>query len=284
MDLPFKREKSSKDRAASPDGVWIKCPECSEILFRKEVEAQHWVCVKCEHHFRIGAADYVRVLVDPDSFEERFQNLSSLDPLKFRDTKRYADRLKEAVAAGEHDAVLTGVGSIDGERAVLGVMDFQFMGGSMGSVVGEKLARAAELALHERLPLIIVSCSGGARMQEGILSLMQLAKTSAQLARLSEEGLPFLSVMTHPTTGGVTASFAMLGDVILAEPKALIGFAGPRVVEQTINQELPKGFQRSEFLLQHGMVDRICSRRDLRATLAQLIRFFRDASARRARA
>lgn len=265
----------------SPDGIWVKCPDCSEILFRKEVERNQWVCVKCSHHFRIAADDYLALMVDEGTFDERFTNLSSLDPLKFKDSKRYPDRLRDAEAGGRKDAVVTGIGRIAGESACVAVMDFNFMGGSMGSVVGEKLARLTEVAIQEELPLIIVSCSGGARMQEGILSLMQLAKTSVQLARLGERGLPFISVMTHPTTGGVTASFAMLGDVILAEPKALIGFAGPRVIEQTIQQELPKGFQRSEFLLEHGMVDQIVSRKDLKSSLAQFIRFFRDARAAR---
>ncbi|MBK8230005.1 MAG: acetyl-CoA carboxylase carboxyltransferase subunit beta [Candidatus Eisenbacteria bacterium] len=265
----------------SPDGIWVKCPDCSEILFRKEVERNQWVCVKCSHHFRISADDYLALMVDEGTFDERFTNLSSLDPLKFKDSKRYPDRLRDAEAGGRKDAVVTGIGRVAGEPACVAVMDFNFMGGSMGSVVGEKLARLTEVAIQEELPLIIVSCSGGARMQEGILSLMQLAKTSVQLARLGERGLPFISVMTHPTTGGVTASFAMLGDVILAEPKALIGFAGPRVIEQTIQQELPKGFQRSEFLLEHGMVDQIVSRKDLKSSLAQFIRFFRDARAAR---
>ncbi len=285
MASPFNLKKESTKGASkkdSTDGIWIKCPDCSEILFRKEVERNQWVCVKCSHHFRISADDYLHLMIDEGSFDERFTRLSSLDPLRFKDSKRYPDRLREAEAGGRKDAVVTGLGTIEGETACVAVMDFNFMAGSMGSVVGEKIARLTEIAIQEEHPLIIVSCSGGARMQEGILSLMQLAKTSVQLARLAEKKLPFISIMTHPTTGGVTASFAMLGDVILAEPKALIGFAGPRVIEQTIQQELPKGFQRSEFLLDHGMVDQIVSRKDLKQTLARLIRFFRDARLNRA--
>ncbi len=281
MASAFERAKevvTGGARRESVDGVWIKCPECSEILFRKEVEQNQWVCVKCSHHFRINADDYVKVLVDPDSFEERFGDIRSVDPLDFKDSKRYRDRLKTAGDAARRDAVLTGVATIQSHPLALAVMEFAFMGGSMGSVVGEKLARLAGLAHDEELPLVIVSCSGGARMQEGILSLMQMAKTSAQLARLAERGIPYISVLTDPTTGGVTASFAMLGDIILAEPKALIGFAGPRVIEQTIQQELPKGFQRAEFQRDHGMVDRIVSRKELRATLSQILRFFREAS------
>ncbi len=264
-----------------PDGIWVKCPECGEILYRKEVAHNQWVCVRCSHHFRISAQEYIEALVDPGSFEESFQGITSLDPLRFRDSMRYADRVKAAMAGGKKEAVVTGRARIEGNDVCLAVMDFSFLGGSMASAVGEKISRLAEMALQLELPLIIVSSSGGARMQEGILSLMQMAKTSAQLARLAERGLPYIAIMAHPTTGGVTASFASLGDVILAEPKALIGFAGPRVIEQTIKQELPPGFQRAEFLLEHGMVDAIVSRLDLRPTLSSLIRFFNDARASR---
>jgi acetyl-CoA carboxylase carboxyl transferase subunit beta len=265
----------------TPDGIWVKCPECAEILYRKEVERNQWVCLRCSHHFRISASDYISLLIDPDTWEEHFAEVTSLDPLRFKDTSRYSDRVKAAKAKGSNEAVVTGHGLIEGQEVCLAVMDFGFLGGSMASAVGEKLSRLTELAIQGEHALIIVSSSGGARMQEGILSLMQMAKTSVQLARLGEKGLPFISVMTHPTTGGVTASFASLGDVILAEPKALIGFAGPRVIEQTIKQELPEGFQRSEFLLDHGMIDKIVSRQELRSTLATLIRFFSDARAGR---
>jgi len=275
----FGNKKESEGPAPKrdvPDGIWVKCPDCGEILYRKEVERNQWVCVRCTHHFRISAADYIQLLVDPDSFEEFFSEIASLDPLRFKDSQRYADRLKAALAKGGKEAVVTGKARIEGLEACLAVMDFSFLGGSMASAVGEKLARLTETAIQAELPLIIVASSGGARMQEGILSLMQMAKTSVQLARLKEKGLPFISVMTHPTTGGVTASFASLGDVILAEPKALIGFAGPRVIEQTIKQELPEGFQRSEFLLDHGMIDKIVSRKELKPTLASLLRYFND--------
>jgi acetyl-CoA carboxylase carboxyl transferase subunit beta len=264
-----------------PDGIWIKCPDCGEILYRKEVERNQWVCLRCSHHFRISATEYIRLLVDPNTFEEFFSDITSLDPLGFKDSMRYTDRIKAAMATGRKEAVVTGRARIEGNDVCLAVMDFSFLGGSMASAVGEKLARLTEMAIQGEMPLIIVSSSGGARMQEGVLSLMQMAKTSAQLARLAEKGLPYISIMTHPTTGGVTASFASLGDVILAEPKALIGFAGPRVIEQTIKQELPAGFQRAEFLLDHGMVDALVSRRELRSTMSILIRFFNDARARR---
>jgi acetyl-CoA carboxylase carboxyl transferase subunit beta len=264
-----------------PDGIWVKCPDCGEILYRKEVERNQWTCVRCSHHFRISALDYVQLLVDAGTFEEYFGEISSVDPLKFKDSARYIDRIKAAQEKGGKEAVLTGRARIEGFEVCLAVMDFSFLGGSMASAVGEKLSRLTEMAIQSELPLLIVSSSGGARMQEGILSLMQMAKTSVQLARLAERGLPYISIMTHPTTGGVTASFASLGDVILAEPKALIGFAGPRVIEQTIKQELPAGFQRAEFLLDHGMVDKIVSRRELRPTLAALIRFFNEARASR---
>ncbi|MCA9728032.1 MAG: acetyl-CoA carboxylase carboxyltransferase subunit beta [Candidatus Eisenbacteria bacterium] len=268
----------STKRREMPDGIWLKCPDCGEILYRKEVVRNRWVCPKCSHHFRISADDYIELLVDPGSFEEYFQDIAPVDALGFRDTAKYSDRLRNAQNGNRgREAVRTGRALIEQNEVCLAVMDFSFLGGSMGSVVGEKLARLTQTALEGELPLLIVSCSGGARMQEGILSLMQMAKTAAQLARLAERGLPFISILTHPTTGGVSASFATLGDVILAEPKALVGFAGPRVIEQTIQQELPPGFQRSEFLLEHGMIDRIVARNELRSTLSQLIRFFNDA-------
>jgi len=260
-----------------PDNIWTKCDGCGEIIYRRELERNLFVCQKCGHHFRIPARTVMRFLIDPDTFEERFSNITSTDPLEFRDSKKYVDRLKSArQSSGATEAVLCGKGAIEGHPVAIGLMDFSFLGGSMASAVGERLARLMKLALAERTPLIIVSSSGGARMQEGILSLMQMAKTSALLARLADAGVPYISVLTHPTTGGVTASFASLGDIILAEPKALIGFAGPRVIEQTINQELPPGFQRSEFLLDHGFVDRIVPRAEMRATLAQILGYFAD--------
>ncbi len=257
------------------EGLWIKCDSCKEIVYRAEVERAGRVCPRCGYPFRISARDRIALLTDEGSFEERDVGVTSRDPLEFRDTKRYTDRLKAArKSTGLEEAVLTGTARVGGCPVVLGVLEFSFLGGSMASVVGEKLTRAAELALQKRMPLIIVSASGGARMQEGILSLMQMAKTSAALARLAEEGVPYISLLTDPTTGGVTASFAMLGDIVLAEPRALIGFAGPRVIAETIRQPLPEGFQRSEFLLQHGQLDLVVERRELRETLRRILRFF----------
>jgi acetyl-CoA carboxylase carboxyl transferase subunit beta len=259
------------------EGLWIKCDSCKEIVYRAEVERGGRVCPKCRYPFRIGARERIALLTDAGTFEERQTGLTSVDPLNFKDSKRYRDRVKTArQKTSLEEAVVTGVARIGGFPTVLCVFDFGYLGGSMGSVVGEKLARAIELAVDKHLPVIIVAASGGARMQEGILSLMQMAKTSAALARLAEAGLPYLSVLTDPTTGGVTASFAMLGDVILAEPRALIGFAGPRVIAETIRQPLPDGFQRSEFLLEHGQLDLVVERRDLKDTLRRLLAFFAD--------
>jgi acetyl-CoA carboxylase carboxyl transferase subunit beta len=259
------------------EGLWIKCDSCKEIIYRAEVERAGRVCPKCHYPFRISARERIGLIADSGSFEERDAGLSTVDPLGFKDTKRYRERVRAAIQkTGVSDAVLCGVARIGGWPTVLCVFEFSFMGGSMGSVVGEKLTRAIELAIDKHLPVIIVSASGGARMQEGILSLMQMAKTSAALERLGAAGLPYVSVLTDPTTGGVTASFAMLGDVILAEPRALIGFAGPRVIAETIRQPLPDGFQRSEFLLAHGQLDDIVERRDLKATLGRLLAFFAD--------
>jgi acetyl-CoA carboxylase carboxyl transferase subunit beta len=264
-------------KVAIAEGLWIKCDSCKEIVYRAEVERAGRACPKCRYPFRIGARERIAMLVDAGSFEERDAELQSVDPLGFRDTRRYRDRLKAAQdKTGLREAVVTGLGRIGGWPAILAVFDFDFMGGSMASVVGEKLTRAIELAIQKRLPVVIVSASGGARMQEGILSLMQMAKIAGALERLAAERLPFLSVLTDPTTGGVTASFAMLGDVILAEPRALIGFAGPRVIAETIRQPLPEGFQRSEFLLEHGQVDLVVERRELRETLRRLLAFFAD--------
>ncbi|PYM19621.1 MAG: acetyl-CoA carboxylase carboxyl transferase subunit beta [Candidatus Rokuibacteriota bacterium] len=259
------------------EGLWIKCDSCKEIVYRAEVERAGRVCPKCRYPFRISSRERIGLLVDSGSFEEHQAALSSTDPLGFKDTKRYRDRLRAAKQkTSTEEAVVTGLARIGGYPAVLCVFEFGFLGGSMGSVVGEKLARGIELAIDKHLPVIIVAASGGARMQEGILSLMQMAKTSAALERLGRAKLPYLSVLTDPTTGGVTASFAMLGDVILAEPRALIGFAGPRVIAETIRQPLPEGFQRSEFLLDHGQLDMIVERRELKDTLRRLLAFFAD--------
>jgi acetyl-CoA carboxylase carboxyl transferase subunit beta len=263
----------SEQESRVPEGLWIKCTSCKEILYRKEVVQNLSVCPKCAFHFRISARERLEVLFDA-AWEEFDQGLVSADPLAFRDTKPYAARLKEGRAkTNSWDALVSAVGEMEGLRVVVAAMEYGFIGGSMGVVVGEKVTRAIERAEKERLPLVVVSCSGGARMMEGTLSLMQMAKISAALARLDEAGLPFVSLLTDPTTGGVTASYAMLGDLNVAEPGALIGFAGPRVIEQTIRQKLPEGFQRAEFLLEHGMLDLVVDRRELKKTLARCIRF-----------
>lgn len=276
----FRKEKKPKEavekQVAIPEGLWVKCDECKEIVYRKEVEQNLNVCPKCGYHFRLSARERFEMLFDDGEYKEFANTIHSGDPLEFRDTKRYRDRLKvyeQRVSKG--DAVLCAEGKIEGQPAVVCAMEYAFMGGSMGSVVGEKITMAIERAVEKREPVIIVSCSGGARMQEGILSLMQMAKISAALARLASEGLAYISVLTDPTTGGVTASYAMLGDLNIAEPKALIGFAGPRVIEQTIRQTLPEGFQRSEFLVEHGMVDLITPRAEMKPTIARFLRMFR---------
>jgi acetyl-CoA carboxylase carboxyl transferase subunit beta len=256
-----------------PEGLWIKCPSCTQVIYNKDLQASLQVCPKCAHHFRMTATERLRSLLD-GPWEEHDAGLSSLDPLAFTDTKPYRDRLRAGQAStGILDAVIVGSGALDGIPVVVAAMEYSFIGGSMGVVVGEKITRAVERGLASRQPVIIVSCSGGARMMEGALSLMQMAKVSAALARLDRAGIPFLSILTDPTTGGVTASFAMLGDLNIAEPKALIGFAGPRVIEQTIRQTLPDGFQRSEFLLAHGMIDMVVDRRELKGTVAKALRF-----------
>jgi acetyl-CoA carboxylase carboxyl transferase subunit beta len=255
-----------------PEGLWLRCPECGDMLFRKVVEEALHVCPKCQYHFRISAEQRVKILVDPGSFEEMFDDLEPADPLKFVDRKAYKDRLKaEQLKTGNRDAVLCGKAFIKGRPIMLAVMDGDFMMGSMGSVVGEKITRTIEAAMDDKLPLLISSCSGGARMQESTLSLMQMAKTSAALARFDDAGGLFISLLTDPTTGGVTASFAMLGDFIIAEPKAMIGFAGPRTIAATIRVELPEGFQRSEFLQEHGFIDFVVHRKDLRSEIARLV-------------
>ena len=270
----FRRKEEGEKRVKTPEGMWIKCGACLEIIYKPEVERNLNVCPKCNYHFRIPALERIRSVADEGTFQEFGEAVESDAMLVFTDTKKYADRLKEAKKkTGRREAVITGTARINGIEVVRGVLDFEFLGGSMGCVVGEKIAVAAEQALELRCPLIIFSASGGARMQEGTLSLMQMAKTSAALARLSEANLPFISVMTDPTTGGVAASFAMLGNIIISEPGALIGFAGPRVIEQTIKQKLPEGFQRAEFLLEHGMVDMIVERTKLKPTMTQILRF-----------
>jgi acetyl-CoA carboxylase carboxyl transferase subunit beta len=253
-------------------GLWAKCENCDEIIYRQELEKNLNVCPHCEHHLPWTARARLTSLLDPDSFEEFDKELEPQDPLGFTDTKKYKDRLKSTrKALGENDAFISGVGRIEGKPVSVGCFVFEFMGGSMGSVVGEKVTRVFERAHELKCPAIVFSASGGARMQEGIFSLMQMAKTSAAIARFRNVGKPYISVMLHPTTGGVAASFSWLGDVIIAEPKALIGFAGPRVIEQTIRQKLPEGFQRSEFLLEHGMIDTIVPRKEMRATLSKVL-------------
>jgi acetyl-CoA carboxylase carboxyl transferase subunit beta len=258
-----------------PDDIWTKCPECSAIIYTKELKRTLGVCTKCNYHFRLNARQRIPVISDRHSFIELDANLRPADPLQFKDTQKYKDRIKKAEKnSGSTEAVITGSARVLNVPVMLGVFDFSFLGGSMGSVVGEKLARMIEIGIEERKPVIIVSSSGGARMQEGIFSLMQMAKVSDALTRLSSARIPYISVLTDPTTGGVAASFSMQGDVIIAEPKALIGFAGPRVIEQTIRQKLPEGFQRSEFLLEHGMIDRIVPRATMREELATILKNF----------
>jgi acetyl-CoA carboxylase carboxyl transferase subunit beta len=274
----FKRSKeniaSETQRRETPDGLWTKCEQCGEIIHKMELEKSFFTCTKCNAHFRIGSKEYFEILFDPGSFKEFDKRMRSGDPLKFVDSKRYRDRIPEAIRKTSlNDAVRWGTGTIDTKPAVVAAMDFTFIGGSMGSVVGEKIGRAIDKAWKTKAPLLVVSSSGGARMMEGALSLMQMAKTSAKLARLAEARVPYISILTDPTTGGVTASYAMLGDVNVAEPGALIGFAGPRVIKQTIGKDLPPGFQRSEFLLDHGFVDMIVHRKDLKNTVSQLMTF-----------
>ena len=277
----FKKAKRPKairhgrPRSKVPEGLWTKCPKCREVVYSKEVETNGDICPKCGYHFRIDAPTRIRLLLDEPDPQVLFANIRPGDPLSFVDTKRYSDRLEAyQTAAGVLDAVIVVEGSIESRPVILAVMDYRFMGGSMGSVVGEKITLAAEAAVDRKKPLIVVSASGGARMQEGVLSLMQMAKISSSLAQVRSAGLPYLSILTDPTTGGVTASFAMLGDLNIAEPGALIGFAGPRVIEQTIRQSLPEGFQRSEFLLEHGFLDMVIPRNELKSTVARCLGHF----------
>jgi acetyl-CoA carboxylase carboxyl transferase subunit beta len=282
MDRPswLKKEKPGiKDarKREVPDGLWQKCEGCGEIVYHKEFEKNLWTCGKCGYHFRISATQYRDILVDPGTFVELLSGIESIDPLGFVDSMKYSERLEAArKKTGHNSAVLTGSGRVGDHLVMLALLDFGFLGGSMGSVMGEKIARLTRMAIEERTPLITLSSTGGARMQEGILSLMQMAKTSAMLAKLHEEGLLHIAIMAHPTTGGVTASFASLGDVIIAEPGALIGFAGPRVIQQTIKQDLPDGFQRAEFLLAHGMVDMVVHRKELKKSITRILDFFAD--------
>ncbi len=272
----FKRSKQKIDpdtqKKELPDGLWEKCPGCGEIIHNKQLESNLWTCLKCAYHFRIGSREYINIILDKGSFKEIDKKMKSADPLKFQDTKKYTERIASSIKKlGLYDAIRIGTGKIDGKNIAFGCMDFKFIGGSMGSVVGEKVARITDKAFKSKIPLVIISASGGARMMEGAYSLMQLAKTSARLARLSEEKIPYISVLTDPTTGGTTASYAMLGDFNIAEPKALIGFAGPRVIKQTIGRDLPEGFQRSEFLLDKGFVDIVSTRQDLKQNISTLL-------------
>ena len=269
-----KPSPSEGDKLDIPGGMWKKCPACSAILYQQEVLKSSHLCPKCSHHFRINCDQRISLLVDTGTFVETDAELESPDPLSFKDSTRYKDRLKQAQKkTGSTEAVRTGRATIGGKACMIGVFNFFFMGGSMGMVVGEKLVRMIERAVDNRLPVIIVSASGGARMQEGIYSLMQMARVSAALERLGRQRLPYLSVLTDPTTGGVAASFAMLGDIIISEPGALIGFAGPRVIEQTIGKSLPEGFQRAEFLLEHGMLDIVADRRELKSVVAKCVSY-----------
>jgi len=268
--------ESPKEKRIQTEGLWVKCDDCKQILWKKDLENSLLCCPKCNHHFKMGSRARLEMLFDDGRYTEHDAGLASTDPLQFKDTKSYSDRLRQAERnTGLKDAVITGEGQLEGNPAILCAMEFQFIGGSMGAVVGEKVTRAIDRCIDKKLPLVVVSCSGGARMMEGAISLMQMAKISAALARLDEVRKPYISVLTDPTTGGVTASFAMLGDLNIAEPGALIGFAGPRVIEQTIRQKLPPGFQRAEFLLAHGMLDAIVPRKELKSFLARSARLLR---------
>jgi acetyl-CoA carboxylase carboxyl transferase subunit beta len=273
----FKRDGSGvspDQKKTTQDTLWIKCDNCGEIVFKRELEKKLLVCPKCSNHFAMEGKRYIEILTDENSWSEINGSLQSQDPLGFRDSKKYSDRLVSSVkSTGKSEAITTGICAVDGYPTVLGIMEFSFMGGSVGSVVGEKIARAVDRAINDHRALILISRSGGMRMQEGMISLMQMAK-SVKLTQLGEAGLPYISILTNPTTGGTTASFAMQGDVILAEPGALIGFAGPRVIKQTIGQDLPPGFQRSEFLMEKGFLDKIVHRGDMKQTLSKALRFF----------
>ncbi|MFM7482702.1 MAG: acetyl-CoA carboxylase, carboxyltransferase subunit beta [Burkholderiaceae bacterium] len=271
--LPPRIQRSDPNtRRSVPEGLWVKCPSCESVLYRTDLETNQQVCPKCDHHMRISARERLDALLDPEGRYEIGQEVLPVDTLKFKDSKKYPDRLKAAIdATGETDALVVMGGAILSVPVVVACFEFEFMGGSMGSVVGERFVRAAQTALEQKVPFICVTATGGARMQEGLLSLMQMAKTTAMLTKLSEKKLPFISVLTDPTMGGVSASFAFMGDVVIAEPKALIGFAGPRVIENTVREKLPEGFQRSEFILTKGAIDMIVDRRKMREEIAQLL-------------
>lgn len=276
----FKRIKTgittkSMEKKEIPEGLWYKCPECKNVMTSEQHSENKWVCDKCEHHEKIGSHEYFHILFDDSAYEEVSENLTSGDPLEFTDTKKYKERIKATISkTGLKDAIRVAKGEIDGQRAIVACMDFGFIGGSMGSVVGEKFARGVDEAIKHNCPFICISKSGGARMMEAGFSLMQMAKTSAKLTLLANKGLPYVSILTNPTTGGVTASFAMLGDINIAEPKALIGFAGPRVVKETIGKDLPQGFQSSEFVLEHGFLDYIVERKNLKSKLGLSLKMF----------
>lgn len=272
----FKRSKQNinpeTQKKELPDGLWEKCPSCGEIIHKKQLELNYWTCLKCDYHWRIGSKEYISFLFDKGTFKEIDKKMRSADPLNFTDTKKYTDRIADTIKKLDlYDAVRTGVGKIEGIDVAMGCMDFEFIGGSMGSVVGEKLARIIDKSFKDKIPLVIISRSGGARMMEGAFSLMQLAKISARLTKLADASIPYISVLTDPTTGGTTASYAMLGDIHISEPKALIGFAGPRVIKQTIGRDLPEGFQKAEFLLEKGFIDFISHRKDLRNNIVRVI-------------
>ena len=270
-----KNGKKEQGKLSIPEGLWVKCTSCNEIIYKKELERNLEVCPKCNYHFRLKAVRRIEIIFDEGSFKKLFDDILPVDILNFTDTKKYSERLKEdADKSGLSDAVIAGEGNIHGIKAASAVFDFNFMGGSMGRVAGEKIARTFEYAMENKLPVVIFSSSGGARMQEGIYSLMQMSKTVALASEFNKTRMPYISVLTDPTTGGVSASFATIGDVIIAEPKALIGFAGPRVIEKTIHQNLHEGFQRSEYLLEHGMIDMIVERKDLKDTLKNLLLLF----------
>lgn len=278
----FKRIKegittSTKEKKETPEGLWYKCPGCKKIIAAQEHAEQLWVCPHCRHHERIGSEEYFRILFDDGKYTEIHADMTAADPLKFVDTKKYSDRLKETQAkTGLKDSIRTAYGKVNGHKLMIAAMDFKFIGGSMGSVMGEKIARAIQFCIDKKMPFLIISRSGGARMMEAALSLMQMAKTSAMLTRLADEKLPFISLLTDPTTGGVTASFAMLGDLNISEPGALIGFAGPRVVKETIGKDLPKGFQTAEFVLEKGFLDYIVDRRQLKENITRVLEFFKN--------
>lgn len=273
----FRKSKAglvSQQKKEIPDGLWTKCKGCGEVIYSRVLTESLWVCPSCNYHFRIDARKLIALLLDDGKLEEFDAGLVARDPLGFRDSKKYTDRVRASQeTTGLKDAVISGIGTVESIPVSFAVMDFAFMGGSMGSVVGEKVARSIERAVEREIPLVVVSCSGGARMQEGILSLMQMAKTSALLAVLARKRIPYISILTNPTTAGVMASYASLGDIVIAEPKALLGFAGPRVIQQTIGQDLPDGFQSSEFFLEHGFLDVICERKDLRRYLALCLKY-----------